>query len=260
MTSPVIIKIGGGLIDLPDRTAFWDAVTQLRRNSPVVVVHGGGPQATRLARALGHEPRIVHGRRVTTDTDLAIVQWTMRGELSTRLVREAIGRGIRAVGLSGVDGFSLRVTRRKPWTVDGESVDFGWVGDVERFDTGLMTTLLDAGYLPVISPLGVDDAGLVYNVNADTVARTIARALSASELLLVTESGSLRRGTTPDAPPVPVCDRALFDAGVSGGWIGGGMLVKLQVALDAVSDGIDPVWIVGHDDLVERRNATRVTA
>lgn len=260
MTAPVVIKIGGGLLALPDRTAFWDAVVRLRTQGPVVIIHGGGPQATGLARRLGHEPRIVHGRRVTTDTDLDIVQWTMRGELSTQLSREAWARGIRAVGLSGVDAGTLQVVRRPPWIVDGETVDFGWVGDVQGVDTGLVASLLAEAYLPILSPLGVDRAGAVYNVNADTVARAVAVALEAQELLMVTESGSLRHGSNPDAPALSFCDRILFDRGVADGWIGGGMRVKLQVALDAVRAGIPSVWIVGFDDLIDRRNATRVGA
>ena len=258
VAQPVVIKIGGGLLDLPDRGPFWDGVQALMARGPVVMVHGGGPQATGLARRLGHEPRFVHGRRVTTDTDLAILQWTARGELSTRLTREAFARGIRAVGLSGVDGGIVQVERRPPWTIDGEEVDFGWVGDIQAVDTTLLTTCLDAGFLPIVSPLGVDAAGQAYNINADTVARHLAVALGAVELLLVTETGSLRRGTTPDAPPVPECDGRLFEDGITTGWIGGGMRVKLQVALDAASAGIGSVWVVGYDDLPDRARATRV--
>lgn len=260
MTAPVVVKIGGGLLDLPDRAPFWDGVRTLMERGPVVLVHGGGPQATALARRLGHEPRIVQGRRVTTDTDLAILQWTARGELSTLLVREAFARGVRAVGLSGVDGGLLRVVRRPPWTVEGEAVDFGWVGDVQGVDRTLLDTLLQAGFLPVVSPLGVDGEGNAYNVNADTVARHVAAAIGAFDLLLVTETGSLRRGTDASAPPVAHCDAALFEAGLAEGWIGGGMRVKIQVALDAARAGIASVWVVGYDDLVERTRATRVTA
>jgi acetylglutamate kinase len=112
--------------------------------------------------------------------------------------------------------------------------------------------------LPVVSPLGVDVAGGVYNVNADTVAESLASALNARELLLVTEKGGLRRG--PDGDVVAECDRVLYASGMEDGWITEGMRVKLKVAFDALDHGVEAVWIVGADDLDRRETATRVLA
>jgi acetylglutamate kinase len=258
MKRPVVVKIGGGLLETGSGTGFWRGMIVLREHNPVLLVHGGGPQATSVARRLGHEPRIVHGRRVTGDTDIEVVQWTMRGQLSTRIVAEAHRLGIRAVGLSGVDAGILQVRRRPPWVVEGETVDFGWVGDVVATDTRFLVRCLSDGVLPVVSPLGVDVAGGVYNVNADTVAESLASALNARELLLVTEKGGLRRG--PDGDVVAECDRVLYASGMEDGWITEGMRVKLKVAFDALDHGVEAVWIVGADDLDRRETATRVLA
>lgn len=237
---------------------FWPAVQALQKTAPVVIVHGGGPQATAMAQRLGHEPRIVHGRRVTTDLDLDIMQWTVRGAINVQLVGQAMRQGMRAVGLSGADGGLLRVTRRPPWQVDGETVDFGWVGDVDHANTEVLDALLSSGFLPIVAPLGIDGDGAIYNVNADTVARTLAEALGASQFLLVTESGGVRRD--PDDPDslLSKCSRATFEAGKTDGWIQGGMRVKLQVAFEALAAGIPEVFILAPDDVLTRHRATRV--
>ncbi len=257
--SPTVIKVGGALLDGADMPAgFWEAVRVLVAEAPVVLVHGGGPQATAMARRLGHEPRIVHGRRVTTDLDLEILLGTVRGALNARLVGQAARHGLRAVGLSGADGGLLRVHRRPPRRLDGETVDFGWVGDVDGAETRVLEALLAGGFLPVVAPLGIDGAGLLYNVNADTVARTLAEALHAARFLLATEAGGLRRDVDDPASRLPRCDAATFAAGVEAGWIRGGMRVKLQVAFEALRAGVPEVFILAPDDLAARASATQV--
>ena len=258
-SKPTVIKIGGALLAMPDAMdAFWTSVAALRSETSVVVVHGGGPQATEVARRLRHEPRIVHGRRVTSDVDLEIVQWTLRGALNTSLVAGAARHGLAAVGLSGADGATLRVTKRPPWEIDGETVDFGWVGDVERVETGLIQTLLDGGFVPVLAPLGLDAAGLIYNVNADTVACAVAEALSAASFLLVTESGGVRRNPEDPASRLDRCDRATFERGVNEGWIAGGMRVKLHVAFQALEASVADVAVLSPGALLDRTDATRI--
>ena len=258
-SKPVVLKIGGALLAMPNAMeTFWTSVAALREKTSVVIVHGGGPQATEVARRLQHEPRIVHGRRVTSDVDLEIVQWTLRGALNTSLVAGAARHGLAAVGLSGADGGTLRVTRRPPWEIDGETVDFGWVGDVERVDVRLIETLLARGFIPILSPLGLDAAGLVYNVNADTVACAVAEALAAASFLLVTESGGVRRDADDALSHLDRCDLATFERGVEEGWIAGGMRVKLHVAFQALDAGISDVAILPPASLLDRANATRL--
>ena len=123
-----------------------------------------------------------HGRRVTSDVDLEIVQWTLRGALNMSLVAGAARHGLAAVGLSGADGGTLRVTKRPPWEIDGETVDFGWVGDVEHVDVGLVETLLSGGFVPVLSPLGLDAAG--QNLQRQRRHRRLRRGRSARGIVV----------------------------------------------------------------------------
>ena len=258
-TDPIVVKLGGALLDAPDGLeALWQGMRALHEAAPVVIVHGGGKQATEVAHRLGHEPRIVHGRRVTSDLDLEIVQWALRGQLNVQLVAQAARAGLSAVGLSGADGGLLRVRRRPPWHLDGEKVDFGWVGDVEHVEPALLSRLLDGGFVPVVAPLGIDAEGLVYNVNADTVAHAIAAALDASQLLLVTASGGVQRGADDADALLAECDVQAYERGLADGWISGGMRVKLHVAFEALRAGVDEVFILAPDDLVARKAATRV--
>lgn len=259
MSPPIVIKIGGALLEKPDGLeTLWSQVKRLHEAAPVVIVHGGGKQATDLARRLGHEPRIVHGRRITTDLDLEIVQWTLRGSVNAGLVAQAIRHGLPAVGLSGVDGGLLRVSKRPPWHIDGETVDFGWVGEVERVERKLLDHLLQGGFVPVVASLGVDADGQLYNVNADTVAYAIAAALTASQLLLVTPSGGVRKNAAEPDSLLLHCDKATFEQGLAEGWITDGMRVKLHVAFEALDAGTAEVFILAPDDLLTRAYATRV--
>ena len=125
--------------------------------------------------------------------DLDIIQWTLRGQLNLQLVRTAQMAGLAAVGLSGADAGLVQVEKRPPWMIDGEEIDFGWVGDIINVAPNVVVALLDAGFLPVIATLGIDANYQTYNVNADTVARAIAEAVKASRFILVTESGGVRR-------------------------------------------------------------------
>lgn len=261
MAKTTVIKIGGALVAREEAlAALWSAVAGMMDSRRVVVVHGGGPAATEIARRFGHEPRMVHGRRVTTDTDLRIVQWTMRGELNSTLVAYARRAGVTAVGISGADGAVLRVVKRPPWTIDGESVDFGWVGDVQSVESQLLDVLLENGYVPVVAPLGIDDSGLLYNVNADTVSCALADALGADEYLLVTESGGVRRNASDPKSHLDVCSRDEYERGVSEGWIEGGMRVKLKVAFDALNSGISDVFIVSPADILTRDRGTKIVS
>jgi acetylglutamate kinase len=258
-SKPIVIKISGTLLtDDGAPESFWAAVHTLQNTSPVVIVHGGGAQATAMARRLDHEPTIVQGRRVTSDLDLDIMQWALRGKLNTQLVGNAKQHGITAVGLSGVDGDTLKVTKRPPWTVNGDTVDFGWVGDVESVDPSLLHSVMMAGMVPIVAPLGIDASGQTYNVNADTVARALAGALDAEELLLVTATGGVRRKADVPASHLATCTAETFEEGTEAGWINGGMRVKMEVAFDALRGGVGEVFILAPDDLVSRSHATRV--
>ncbi len=257
--SPTVIKISGSLLDEPDALAeLWHGVRTLRAEGPVVLVHGGGKQMTALAERLGHTPERVQGRRVTTDLDLKIAQWALRGTLNTKLVSQAQQHDLTAVGVSGADARLVRVSKRPTWDINGRTVDFGWVGDIEHVDPSLLSGLLDRALVPVVAPLGIDDEGQVYNVNADTVACALAEALRAERLLFVTGAGAVRRDADEPTSRLDTCGPVAAKQGVADGWIEGGMRVKVETALDALDGPIGEVHICGPDDLLSRSQATEV--
>lgn len=258
--SVTVVKIGGAITaDAVALGHVWTGVSELRRRGPVVVVHGGGAQSTALARRLGHEPRFVAGRRVTTDLDLDVALWTMRGELNARLVAGALASVLPAVGLSGVDGGLVAVTRRPAREVDGENVDFGHVGDVVGCNPGVLTALLEAGFVPVVAPLCADAAGALYNVNADSVALAIAEGLGANALVLIAEAGGVLRDHRDPDTRIAFLDGATFDAGVRGGWIAGGMRPKLEAGFRAIARGVSEVRVCAPAAVGDVALGTRLT-
>src|SRR5438445_10039280 len=171
----------------------------------ICVVHGGGKQLSELAAQMGIEQTIINGRRVTDDATLEMAKMIFAGKINTDILSALRHRRVEAVGLSGVDGNIVHAERRPPKQIlnretgEHEHVDFGHVGDVLEIDSRLLTVLLDQGYLPVISSLGADAEGKVFNINADTVASEIAIQLKAEKLILLSDvDGIYLREGEPD--------------------------------------------------------------
>ena len=254
MKPPIVIKLGGGVVD--HLSEFWDQLKCI--DSPVVIVHGGGAQSTRLANRLGHTPRIVEGRRITGDLDLKITEWVIAGEINKQLTAEANASGLRAVGFCGVDGATIQVQKREPWRINGEVIDFGWVGEIISIDTSLIGAISHAGFVSIIAPIAADKTGRRFNVNADTAACSLAENLNARELLLVTETGGVLRDLDDPSSLLRSCSPADETTGLAQGWISGGMSVKLQSARHALAGGVSNVWVLGVNDLLDKQNATAV--
>src|SRR6266446_1942766 len=159
----------------------------------ICVVHGGGKQLNELASRMGIEQTIIEGRRVTDDATLEMAKMIFAGKINTDILAALRNRGIHAVGLSGVDGNIVHAERRPPKEImnretgESEEIDFGHVGDILQIDSRLLTVLLNEGYLPVISSLGADAEGKVFNINADTIATEIAIQLEAEKLVLLSD-------------------------------------------------------------------------
>ena len=214
------------------------------------VVHGGGKQLTDLASRMGVEQTIVEGRRITDDETLEMAKMIFAGKINTDILAALRHRGIEAVGLSGVDGNIIHAERRPPKEVvnrtTGESaqVDFGHVGDIVEINARLLTVLLDEGYLPVISSLGADAEGKVFNINADTIAAEIAIQLQAEKLVLLSdiEGIYLRAGEPQTKLSRLTADDA--EALIKNGAATGGMVPKLQSIVELLRRGVKSAHII----------------
>ncbi len=149
----------------------------------VVMVHGGGPQLTEMTEALGVATRMVQGRRVTDEKSIDVTTMVLNGLINTRILAICRDLNIDAVGISGVDAGLVRAHKRPPVKLDGheETVDYGFVGDIDEVDADVIRKLLDNGLMPVVSPLSADENGVLLNINADTVAAAIGAALERRE-------------------------------------------------------------------------------
>jgi acetylglutamate kinase len=210
----------------------------------VVLVHGGGPQLDEMQRSLGIEPRMVRGRRVTDYKSIDATTMVLNGLINTRILAVCRELGIDAVGLSGVDAGLVRAVRRAPVKIDGESVDYGYVGDIVSIDTTVLRKQLDAGLMPVVSPLSSDDAGCVLNINADTVAASIGAALGAEKLIICTGApGILERLDDPHSL-VSYTDLAGLKRLEQAGSLDGGMLPKVGAIETAIRGGVRRVHVI----------------
>jgi acetylglutamate kinase len=246
-----LVKLGGDV--LADTEALDRVSAQLGLLSSlsirVVVVHGGGPQATALSRRLGQEPTIVAGRRVTDDAALEVAKMVYAGSLNVNLLAALRAHEVQAVGLSGVDGELLTARRRRPVRVVDDAgvsreVDYGHVGDVDRVDPRVLTTLLDARFLPVVSSLAGDADGNVYNVNADTVAESLAVALQAQKLLFLTGAPGVLRDRDDPSSLVTFADPDDLAALMADGAIAGGMRPKVEACIRAATGGVERTHII----------------
>ncbi|MGI9167551.1 MAG: acetylglutamate kinase [Pyrinomonadaceae bacterium] len=216
----------------------------------ICVVHGGGKQLSELASRMGIEQTIINGRRVTDDATLEMAKMIFAGKINTDILSALRKRGIEAVGLSGVDGNIVHAERRPPKEVlnreTGVSaqVDFGHVGDVVKINARLLMVLLDQGYLPVISSLGADAEGTVFNINADTIAAEIAIQLQAEKLILLSDvDGIYLRAGEPETK-LSQLTAVQADALITDGSATGGMIPKLQSICGLLRRGVHSAHII----------------
>jgi acetylglutamate kinase len=214
------------------------------------VVHGGGKQLSDLARLMGVEQTIIEGRRVTDDATLEMAKMIFAGKINTDILAALRHRGVEAVGLSGVDGNIVHAERRPPKEImnretgESEQIDFGHVGDIIEINSRLLTVLLDQGYLPVISSLGADAAGTVFNINADTIASEIAIQLEAEKLVLLSDvDGIYLKAGEPETKLSRLTADEAEDL-IQKGTATGGMIPKLQNIVELLRRGVKSAHII----------------
>ena len=216
----------------------------------LAVVHGGGKQLTTVAERLGIAQRIVNGRRVTDTETLEVAKMVFAGQINLDVVSALRGFGCETVGLSGVDGNIIHARRREIQKVlnqetgEVETIDFGHVGDIVEINVRLLSLLLENGYVPVISSLGADEQGNIYNINADTIAAEIAVHLQAEKLILLTDvDGILLDRNDPSSRvsrlTVEEADRLVKDRVVSSG-----MLPKIAAIAHLIRRGVRSAHII----------------
>ncbi len=244
-----VLKFGGEVV--ADTVALAQVLDEVRAlvedGWSFVIVHGGGPQSNAHAAAMGLEVRKVAGRRVTDSATLEVAKQILAGSVNTDVVSAAKARGVRAVGLAGVS--LLTASRRPAEVIDGQPVDWGFVGEVQQIDTGLLEALWGAGCVPVLAPLGADADGQAYNINADTVASAIAAAIGAQHLFLMTAAGGVLRDIDDPASRIPTLTPTEARDAIATGVIVGGMIPKVADALDQLEHGIGVVHILGATSL-----------
>lgn len=251
MNKLFVIKIGGNVLDHPAALdKFLDdfaAVPGAR-----ILIHGGGKIATRLGDQLGIESRYVDGRRITDDATIDLVTMVYGGLVNKQLVAALQARSCNALGLTGADGNVINAHRRPVKTID-----YGWVGDIDGVNGHFLRTLLDAGLVPVMAPLTHDGQGHILNTNADTIASSLAVALSgvfAVRLMYCFEKKGVLEDLHREDSVISLIDRATHARLLAEGRLADGIIPKIDNAFAAIDAGVSEVLIGDAADL--RRNVT----
>ncbi|MEL6948977.1 MAG: acetylglutamate kinase [Pseudomonadota bacterium] len=241
-----VLKAGGEIFaDAAGTRALMEQVGILHQvGIRVVLVHGGGPQSTALAKALGVDPTFVAGRRVTDAESLNVSAMVLNGQINTRILAACRDLDIPAVGISGVDAGLIRAHRRPPVETEEGLVDYGHVGDIDGVDTEVLAKQLDNGLMPVVSPLSADPDGELLNINADTVAAAIAAELGAEKLILATGAPGILEDASDPRSLISYIDRAGLEKLVDSGKLTDGMLPKAAAIDAALAGGVERVHII----------------
>ncbi|NVK29368.1 MAG: acetylglutamate kinase [Gammaproteobacteria bacterium] len=236
----VVIKYGGNAMADERLENFARNIVMLKQvGLHPVVVHGGGPQIGNMLSQMGKETEFVDGLRVTDEGTMQVAEMVLGGMVNKQIVACINRSGGRAVGITGKDGATIRA--RKYTSQTNVNMDWGYVGEVEHIDPRLVHSLRDTGFIPVVAPIGHDNSGQSYNINADLVASKMAVQLGAEKLLLLTNTAGILNGAGELLTGLTRADiRGLIDDGT----IYGGMLPKVECALEAVEGGVTTTTII----------------
>lgn len=242
-----VIKAGGEVfVDVEKTKALMEQVGILHQvGVRVVLVHGGGPQSTELAKALGHDSTFIDGRRVTDGSSLSVATMVLNGQINTRILATCRDLQIPAVGISGVDAGLIRAHKRPPIERAGEApLDYGFVGDIDAVDADILRKQLDNGLMPVVSPLSCDESGNILNINADTVAAAIAAELKAEKLMLATGAAGIFEDINDPGSLISYIDRSALQKLRDSGKLADGMIPKAAAIDWAIANGVQRVHVI----------------
>jgi acetylglutamate kinase len=234
----ILIKVGGELFESQEatRTLVTDIASLRALGVQVVLVHGGGPQITRMMERFGKEPCFIEGQRVTDQESLKLTAMVMIGDINTSIVAALNSYGTPAVGLNGTDGSMIEVVPR--------DAALGFVGTVKHVNTRPIISALESNYVPVIAGLGVDESGQIYNINADTTAGKLATALEVKKWFLLTNVKGIYSEFGKEESFISVTDVVGLIKLRAQGSLSTGMIPKVEAILGAVKGGVDSVHLI----------------
>lgn len=236
--SRFVMKCGGStLAALPD--AFFEDLRDLQASgTQPVIVHGGGPAINETLGKLGIESRFLNGLRVTDEATLDVVEMVLAGRINKEIVRKLAQNGAKSIGLSGTDG---KLIAAKPVA---NAAEVGLVGDVVGVNAALVEGIIELGYLPVIAPIGIDEAGQRYNINADTAAGAVASELGVDTMIVVTDVPGIMRVVNGEKVVLPQVTFADIEEMIQSEEIYGGMIPKVRAAMSCLHGNVKEVRIV----------------
>ncbi len=236
----IVVKYGGSaMVDEELKKQVIEDVTLLKLvGFKPIIVHGGGKEISRWVSKVGMEPKFINGLRVTDEATMELAEMVL-GKVNKELVQLVQGLGVRAIGVSGKDGGLLKVTKKYS---NGE--DIGFVGEVTEVNAEILRDLLEKDFLPIVCPVGMDERFHTYNINADDAACAIARAMNAEKLAFLTDIEGVYKN--PKDPETLISELQISEARelMAEGFIGGGMLPKLNNGIEAIENGVSRVHIL----------------
>ena len=238
----VVIKYGGNaMINEELKNQVMEDITLLKFiGLNPIVVHGGGPDISAALHEKGVQSRFINGLRVTDEVTVKVAQQVLIGKTNKEIVSLLNQKGGKAIGVSGIDGSFIECEKQKA-IVDGDEVDIGYVGRIKSIKRNILDLLYNDQWIPVIAPIGTDEDGNSYNVNADTVASEVAMALGAEKLILLTDVEGIK-----DAGGKVVYEATIHQINdmIEDGTISGGMIPKVQGCTQAIEGGVNSVHII----------------
>lgn len=234
----VVAKYGGNAMTDPQlkKSVMQDILLLQLVGVKVILVHGGGPEISAMLKKLSIESHFENGLRVTDDDTMEVVQMVLAGKVNKSLAADLSALGGRAVGLCGIDGGLIKVHQKNE--------KLGYVGEIDEINTKILDDLLDGGFIPVISSIGIDDDGNPYNINADTAAAKIAAALHAESMVVMSNINGVLKDKDDENSLISQMSLADAEELKKSGIIAGGMIPKVDCCTNAVKEGVKKVFII----------------
>ena len=237
----VVIKYGGSALINPEikNTIIKDIVLMKLVGMKPVVVHGGGPDISSFLKKLNIESKFINGLRVTNAETMEVAEMVLSGKINKQIVTDIELNGVKAVGISGKDGDTVKAKK-----IEKDGIDYGFVGNIESVDPALVKTLIDNDIIPVIAPIGMDEKGQSYNINADYMAVAIAGSLKAEKHVFLTDVAGVLKDVNDPSSIMSFIKASDVRKYIEDGTISGGMIPKVECCMSAVEAGVNNVHIL----------------